>query len=110
LHRLDRREIGRDDLGAAAERAGFLDRFLSRSTADRGDIGTGFGQCQRDRLADAGIGAGDDGDFAGKIEGVGHFYSKFPSRLREGLGEGLSRSVGSGNTPSPSPSRKREGS
>ena len=33
-----------------------------------------------------------------------------PSRLREGLGEGLSDGTEAGDTPSPSPSREREGS
>ena len=35
---------------------------------------------------------------------------KFPSRLREGLGEGLFQPALSNNTPSPNPSRRREGS
>jgi hypothetical protein len=33
-----------------------------------------------------------------------------PSRLREGLGEGVSKGTGSAHRPSPNPSRKREGS
>ena len=35
-------------------------------TADRGDVGAGLGQRERDALAEAGVGAGDERDLAGR--------------------------------------------
>ena len=72
LHRFDGGEVGGDDLRLAAERADLLHRFLGGRAADGGDVGAGGGERQRDRLADAGIGAGDDRGLAGKIKGGGH--------------------------------------
>src|SRR3546814_1659718 len=70
--RLDRREIGGDDLGAAAERTRLRHRLLGGRAADAGDVGPRLGQRERDALADSGIGAGDDRDAVRKVEGIGH--------------------------------------
>ena len=71
--RLHGGEVGADVMEAAA--GGLHPRFGlgRRRAADGGDVGAGLGQRDRDALADAGVGAGDDGDFAGKIEGRAHF-------------------------------------
>ncbi len=87
----------------------FVDGFLGGRPADRGDVGAGGCQGEGDRLADAGIGAGDDGDLAGEVERVGHLHFS-PSRLREGSGVGAryQRAQHWGRTRPPAPSRKRE--
>ncbi|MCY1169227.1 hypothetical protein D9M73_92470 [compost metagenome] len=72
LHRLDRGEIGGNDFGAAPQRADLRHRVLSRCPPDTGHIRASRRQRYRNRLADAGIGPGDDGNLAGEIEGIGH--------------------------------------
>ena len=72
VDRLDRRQIGGDDLRPAAKPPNGLDRLLGGRAPDTGDVSTRRRQRDRDRLADAGIGPGDDRDAARKIEGIGH--------------------------------------
>ena len=60
---------------AAAERLHRACGLVGARAADGGDVRAGPGQRQAMRLADAGVGAGDERDPAGKIERVRHARS-----------------------------------
>ena len=57
---------------AAAAGAHVIDGVFRLGLVDADDVGAGFGERQRDRLADAGVSAGDDRHLAGEIEERAH--------------------------------------
>ena len=70
--RLDRRQVGGDDLRLPPQIANARHGVFGRRAADTGDVRTGRGQGDGDRLTNTGVGAGDDRHLAGEIEGIRH--------------------------------------
>ena len=67
-------DIELDAHDAAAERFDLFGSCFERieRAAGNGDVGAGTGQGAGELLAEAAAGAGYEGGFAGKVEGVGH--------------------------------------
>ena len=72
LDRLQARQVCADSMEAGAGVAAEAFRLLHRGAANRNDGRARFGERQTDTLTQASIGAGHDGIFTSKVEGVRH--------------------------------------
>jgi hypothetical protein len=67
-----RSEIRLHEGESPSERLHFGGGVVGVRAADRSDVGAGFGQSQRDALAEAFVRTGDHGDLALQAEGIAH--------------------------------------
>ena len=64
LHRADARQVGGKIFALPSESAHLADGLVSGRAARSGNVGPRLGERHRDPLSDAGVGAGDQGDFS----------------------------------------------